>query len=206
MVSNVNAGASLFMLPNNLARETHTSYQTHTDHNESNPNCLIRDKLWQDLQDYIADAISSANPAAIALLKSTSLVAEHSAPNVKSKLCSIRTHLSWLRRAHDKYIGHLMLDTMQSLKHFEMRDEVSQSHLLQHSDYMMKLRPLMKHESGADFHMIMNKGDSVLVSGFSFVGTDAQMQALQTEAGDAMIHHVVTVGGDTTQGGLFHLS
>ena len=46
----------------------------------------------------------------------------------------------------------LMLDTMQSRQHFEMRDEVSKSHLLQHSDYMMKLRPLMKRESGSDFH------------------------------------------------------
>ena len=81
-------------------------------------------------------------------------------------------------------------------------NEVSQSRLLMHTDYMMKLRPLMKHESGADFHMVMNKGDSVLVSGFSFIGTDEQMQVVQAEADDAMLHHVITVGGDTTQGGI----
>ena len=49
--------------------------------------------------------------------------------------------------------------------------------------------------------MVMNKGDSVLVSGFSFIGTDDQMQQVRANHGDAMLHHVVTVGGDTTQGG-----
>ena len=47
----------------------------------------------------------------------------------------------------------------------------------------------------------MTKGDSVLVSGFSFVGSDDQMREVRAEHGDAMIHHVVTVGSDTTQGG-----
>ena len=59
----------------------------------------------------------------------------------------------------------------------------------------------MKRETGGDFHMVMTKGDSVLVSGFSFVGSDDQMREVRAEHGDAMIHHVVTVGGDTTQGG-----
>ena len=66
---------------------------------------------------------------------------------------------------------------------------------------MMKLRPLMKSETGGDFHMVMNKGDSVLVSGFSFIGSQTQMQQVQAEHGDAMLHHVVTIGSDTTQGG-----
>ena len=65
----------------------------------------------------------------------------------------------------------------------------------------MKLRPLMKSETGGDFHMVMGKGDSVLVSGFSFIGTEEQMRKIHAERGDAMLHHVVTVGGDTTQGG-----
>ena len=77
---------------------------------------------------------------------------EDSSTTGKKKLLNIRDHLVWLRRGHDKFVGHLMLDTMQSRQHFKMRDEVSKSHLLQHSDYMMKLRPLMKRESGSDFH------------------------------------------------------
>ena len=49
--------------------------------------------------------------------------------------------------------------------------------------------------------MVMNKGDSVLVSGFSYIGTDEEMKSVQAQEGDAMIHHVVvTIGGDTTQG------
>ena len=65
----------------------------------------------------------------------------------------------------------------------------------------MKLRPLMKSETGGDFHMVMGKGDSVLVSGYSFIGSEDQMKKIQAEPGDTMLHHVVTVGGDTTQGG-----
>ena len=79
-----------------------------------------------------------------------------------------------------------------------MREEVTLLHLLQHTDYMMKLRPLMKKETGSDFHMVMNKGDSVLVSGFSYIGTDEGMELVQAQEGDAMIHHVVTIGGDTS--------
>lgn len=60
----------------------------------------------------------------------------------------------------------------------------------------------MKHESGVNFHMIMKKGDSVLVSGFSFIDTDEQMQAVHTEDDDTMLYHVITVGGDTTQGNI----
>ena len=135
-------------------------------------------------------------------LASSGIVGENCDTTLKKKLLNIRTHLHWLRRGHDKYVGHLMLDTMQSLKHFEMRESVSKSHVLQHSDYMMKLRPLMKNETGSDFHMVMTKGDSVLVSGFSFIGTEEQMQAVHAQEGDAMLHHVVTVSGDTTQGGI----
>ena len=162
----------------------------------------MRDELWQDLNDYIAEAIDSVDPAVIALLESTEIVGEGSSKTVKQKLVNIRKHLDWLRRGHDKFVGHLMLDTMQSLKRFEMRDEVTASHLLMHTDYMMKLRPLMKSETGSDFHMVMNKGDSVLVSGFSYVGTELEMQSVQAEAGDSMLHHVVTISGDTTQGGI----
>lgn len=187
-----------------LSHPTKKEFQVKCDHHHelSDPQCILRDKLWRDLHDYIADAIDSTNPAAMTLLSSTSIVGEDSSTSVKTKLHNISAHLNWLRRGHDKFIGHLMLDTMQSLKHFEMRDEVSQSHLLQHSDYMMKLRPLMKKETGSDFHMVMNKGDSVLVSGFSFVGTAEQMKSIQAREGDAMLHHVVTVSGDTTQGGV----
>ena len=66
---------------------------------------------------------------------------------------------------------------------------------------MMKLRPLLKRETGGDFHTVMSKGHSVLVSGFSFKGTDSQMKQVQAQHGDSMIHHVVTVSCDTTQGG-----
>ena len=173
-----------------------------TDHNIGNPDCMLRDELWQDLYDYIADIIDSETPDAITFLTSADLMGEDSSTTGRKKLLNIRDHLTWLRRGHNKFVGHLMLDTMQSRKHFQMRDEVSKSHLLQHSDYMMKLRPLMKRESGSDFHMVMNKGDSVLVSGFSYVGTDEQMEAVRADAGDAMLHHVVTVSGDTTQGGV----
>ena len=172
------------------------------DHHLSDPTCIMRDELWQDLNDYIAEAIDSVDPAVIALLESTEIVGEGSSKTVKQKLVNIRKHLDWLRRGHDKFVGHLMLDTMQSLKRFEMRDEVTASHLLMHTDYMMKLRPLMKKETGSDFHMVMNKGDSVLVSGFSYVGTELEMQSIQAEVGDSMLHHVVTISGDTTQGGI----
>ena len=67
---------------------------------------------------------------------------------------------------------------------------------------MMKLRPLMVNETSGEFHMVKTKGDSVCVSGFSFVGSEDQMREVRAEHGDAMIHHVVTVSGDTTQGGL----
>ena len=170
------------------------------DHDISDPKCVLRDELWEDLEDYIADAVESRNAAVVAFLSSTEIVGEDISTNIKTKLLNIREHLGWLRRGHDKFIGHLMLDTMQSLKRFEMREKVSQTHLLEHTDYMMKLRPLMKKETGSDFHMVMSKGDSVLVSGFSFIGTDAQMESVRAEAGDAMLHHVVTISGDTTQG------
>ena len=180
---------------------TQTHMNTTTDHDESNPECLLRDELWDELYDIIAEAIESDNPAARTLLASTGIVGENSSTTVKAKLLNIRSHLRWLRRGHNKYVGHLMLDTMQTLQHFKMRDEVSKSHLLQHSDYMMKLRPLMKNETGSEFHMVMTKGDSVLVSGFSHIGTDAQMASVNAGTGDAMLHHVVTISGDTTQGG-----
>ena len=47
-----------------------------------------------------------------------------------------------------------------------------------------------------------NVTDSVLVSGFSFVDTADQMASIQAREGDAMLHHVVTISGDTTQGGV----
>ena len=175
---------------------------TRTDHEESNPECLLRDELWQDLYDLIKEAIDSDNPDVRELLASSNIVGEDSATTMKTKLLNIHEHLHWLRRGHDKFVGHLMLDTMQNLKHFQMRDDVSKSHLLQHSDYMMKLRPLMKSETGSDFHMVMTKGDSVLVSGFSYIGTEEQMQSVKAYEGDAMLHHVVTISGDTTQGGV----
>ena len=59
----------------------------------------------------------------------------------------------------------------------------------------------MRRETGADFHVVMNKGHSVLVSGFSFEGTDLQMKKVRAQRGDAMLHHVITIGSDTTQGG-----
>ena len=52
-----------------------------------------------------------------------------------------------------------------------------------------------------EFHMVMNKGDSVMVTGISFHGSETQMKEVRADDGDAMIHHIVTVGGDTTQGG-----
>ena len=66
---------------------------------------------------------------------------------------------------------------------------------------MMKLRALKKDEASDEFHMLMNKGDSVMVTGVSFLGSKDQMRQVGAEDGDAMIHHIVTVGGDTTQGG-----
>ena len=170
------------------------------DHDLSDPKCVLRDELWEDLYDYIADAVDSGNADVIAFLASAEIVGEAISTTVKTKLINIRKHLTWLRRGHDKFIGHLMLDTMQSLKRFEMREAVSQTHLLEHTDYMMKLRPLIKKETGSDFHMVMSKGDSVLVSGFSYIGTDADMKSVHAEDGDAMLHHVVTISGDTTQG------
>lgn len=161
---------------------------------------MLRDKLWQDLYDHIDDAIESTHPAVTAALDSAEVFGDENSTSVKTKLQNIRKHLAWLRRGHDKFVGHLMLDTMQSLKRFQMREEVTGLHVLQHTDYMMKLRPLMKKETGSDFHMVMNKGDSVLVSGFSYIGTDEEMELVQAQEGDAMIHHVVTIGGDTTQG------
>ena len=62
----------------------------------------------------------------------------------------------------------------------------------------------MKKETGSDFHMVMSKGDSVLVSGFSYVGTDAEMQSVHAGDGDKLLHHVVTISGDTTQGNSVH--
>ena len=66
---------------------------------------------------------------------------------------------------------------------------------------MMKLRALKKDEASDEFHMLMNKGDSVMVTGVSFLGSEDQMRLVGAEDGDAMIHHLVAVGGDTTQGG-----
>ena len=187
-----------------LSHPTIEEFQHECDHEHtsSDPICILRDQLWQDLHDHISDATESDNPRAIALMQSVGIVGEVTTTTVRDKLHKVRTHLNWLRRGHNKFIGHLMLDTMQSLKHFELRDQVSPSHLLQHSDYMMKLRPLMKKEGSNDFHMVMNKGDSVLVSGFSFIGTEEQMAAVHAETGDSMLHHVVTISGDTTQGGV----
>jgi hypothetical protein len=68
-------------------------------------------------------------------------------------------------------------------------------------DYMMKIRPLLFNETSGEFHMVMAKGDSVLVSGVSFVGNEDQMAEVKAKLGDALIHHIITVGGDTTQGG-----
>ena len=40
-----------------------------------------------------------------------------------------------------------------------------------------------------------------MVSGFSFIGNETQMKQVQAKHEDALLHHVVTIGGDTTQGG-----
>ena len=50
--------------------------------------------------------------------------------------------------------------------------------------------------------MVMTKGNSVLVSGFSYHGTDEQMKSVDAQKDDAMLHHVVTISSDTTQGGV----
>ena len=112
---------------------------------------MLRDKLWQDLYDHIDDAIDSTNPVIAAVLDSAETMGDKNSSSVKTKLQNIRKHLTWLRQGHDKFVGHLMLDTMQSSKRFKMREEVTSSHLLQHTDYMMKLCPLMKKETGSDF-------------------------------------------------------
>jgi hypothetical protein len=66
---------------------------------------------------------------------------------------------------------------------------------------MMKLRALKKKEASDEFHMCMNKGDSVSVTGVSYLGSEDQMRKVGAAKGDAIIHHIVTVSGDTTQGG-----
>ena len=65
----------------------------------------------------------------------------------------------------------------------------------------MKIRALKKNEASDEFHMCMNKGDSVMVTGVSFLGNKDQMREVGAAKGDDLLHHIVTVGGDTTQGG-----
>ena len=103
----------------------------------------------------------------------------------------------------DSYIGYLMIDTSQALLSFRLKDERAAPHHpgVFYFDYMMNIRTLLFNETVIDFHMVMGKGDSVLVGGLSYNGSDDKRAAAKCEEGDYVLHHTVTVGIDTTQGG-----
>ena len=89
------------------------------------PICLLRDSLWDLLYDVIDKTLASRDDTTVTLLTSTGIVGEDITTTLSKKLLNVRNNLQWQRRGHDKYVGHLMLDTMQSQKHFELRAKVT---------------------------------------------------------------------------------
>ena len=82
------------------------------DHDDQDPMCLLRDKLWQQLYlyDVIDNSLTSEDTSVVTLLSST-IMGDVDITN-SPKLVNMRKNLQWQRRGHDKYVGHLMLDNM----------------------------------------------------------------------------------------------
>ena len=100
------------------------------------PICLLRDSLWEQLYDVINTVLERTDAAAVTLLRSTDIVGEERTTTLKKKLENIRTNLQWQRRGHNKYVGHLMLDNMQTKRLFDLRKKVSHSYVSHNSTHM----------------------------------------------------------------------
>ena len=168
------------------------------------------DKMCDDLEDMfcqitenVAACTSSNNTTDKTELKKTGLLNEAPATTLGAKLVRLVVYVDLLQKRLDKGIGHLMIYTVQDLLFFRLNDECAAPHHpgVFYIDYMMKIRTLLFNEMGIDFHMIMGKGNSVIVGGLSYHGIDDKRVAAKCEDGDYVLHHTVTVGSDATQGG-----
>ena len=91
------------------------------------PTCVLRDSLWKQLYDAIDTVLERRDDKAVKLLQSTNIVGEERTTTLRKKLENIRENLHYQRRGHDKYVGHLMLDSMLSKKLFNLRKKVLHS-------------------------------------------------------------------------------
>ena len=89
--------------------------------------CLRRDSLWSQLYDVIDNTLASEDARTVSLLAKTNILGEEANTTLAKKLRNVRKKLQWEKDGHDKFIGHLMLTTMQKQKHFELRDQVTSS-------------------------------------------------------------------------------
>ena len=110
-----------------LSHPTKGTYQHRCQHQhtETDPVCLQRDRLWNDLYDVIENALQSEDRRVVELLSSTGIVGEEDTTTYRKKLVNIRSNLRLQRERHDKYVGHLMLDNAQQKKKFGLRKKVT---------------------------------------------------------------------------------
>lgn len=110
-----------------LSHPTDEMYQhkCEHEHTEVDDVCLLRDRLWKELNDFIDGALSSQDERVVRFLNSTGIVGELDNTTHSKKLLNIRESLATKREGHNKYVGHLMLESAQSKKRFEIRANVS---------------------------------------------------------------------------------
>ena len=112
----------------NLHIHTHSAH-SHTRHSHTylqvDHMCLMRDSLWSQLYNVIDNTLASEDDATVSLLAKTGIVGEDANTTFAKKLHNVRKKLQWQRAGHDKFVGHLMLTTMQKQKHFQLRGQVN---------------------------------------------------------------------------------
>jgi hypothetical protein len=110
-----------------LSHPTQEMYQhkCQHDHTEVDDVCLLRDRLWQELYDFIDGALDSEDEKVVGHLKKKGLVGELASTTYADKLRNVRKDLQQRLKQHDKYVGHLMLESAQTKMRFKLRKNVS---------------------------------------------------------------------------------
>ena len=110
-----------------LSHPTNSMYQHKCEHEHTEVDnvCLLRDRLWKELYDFIDGTLSSQDDRVVRLLETTGLVGELVDTTISKKLTNIRKNLQNLHTGHEKYVGHLMLDSAQTKKLLQLRSQVS---------------------------------------------------------------------------------
>ena len=109
-----------------LSHPTNEMYQCRCQHKHTEVDdvCLLRDRLWKQLFDFIDEALGSQDEHVVRYLGSTGLVGELDSTTYGQKLENVKRDLQRRLMQHKKYVGHLMLESAQTKKRFKLRSQV----------------------------------------------------------------------------------